>query len=107
MEYPTARVKLRGGGIDRLVRVVVAPKLPIPVLLGQDVAREELPVLPFAGEELPVLLSAGEELPVLPFAGEERAAGRSVLPSAGQKLPVLPSVVTSVDMLLESIEACM
>ena len=102
LEYPTARVKLRVGGVDKLVRVVVAPKLPIPVLLGRDVTGEEPPVLPSTREEppvLPVLPSARKEQPT---AGEEQLLVLpEELPSAREVLAVLPFTRDDVPEVLE------
>ena len=36
MYYPTARVQLQLGHWPQVARVVVAPVIPVPVLLGTD-----------------------------------------------------------------------
>ena len=37
MEYPTASLKIQVGKTERVTKVAVAPRLPVPVLLGRDV----------------------------------------------------------------------
>lgn len=36
VKYPTAEVDLHFDGVRRRVKVVVAPSLPVPVLLGRE-----------------------------------------------------------------------